>query len=118
MTTQTFLTWIAGCNNLLQLNTGNFSFLGEDWAFGVPGLSMGNTLLPPNPKYTNCSVNSPAAGALTQPGVTGLSSYHSGGANVLMCDGSVRFLKDSTNIATVWKLGSRAQGEVISSDEY
>ena len=48
----------------------------------------------------------------------GLSSYHPGGANVLMCDGSVRFLKNSTNQATIWALGSRAQGEVISSDSY
>jgi hypothetical protein len=34
------------------------------------------------------------------------------------CDGSVRFLKDSTNQQTLWALGSRAQGEVISSDQY
>ena len=52
------------------------------------------------------------------PGVWGLSSYHSGGANVVMLDGSVRFLKNSTNIITVWCLGSIAQGEVISSDSY
>jgi prepilin-type processing-associated H-X9-DG protein len=48
----------------------------------------------------------------------GLSSFHPGGANVLMCDGSVRFLKDSTNLSTIWALGSSAQGEVISADSY
>jgi prepilin-type N-terminal cleavage/methylation domain-containing protein/prepilin-type processing-associated H-X9-DG protein len=118
MTTQSFIAWIAQCRSKLVLNTGNFSFQGEDWAFGEPGLSMGNTLLAPNPQYSNCSVNSPAAGALTQPGVTGLSSNHPGGANILMCDGSVRFLKDSTNISTVWALGSRSQGEVIDASAY
>jgi prepilin-type processing-associated H-X9-DG protein len=48
----------------------------------------------------------------------GLSSYHPGGCNVLMCDGSVKFLKDSTNMQTVWALGSRNQGEVIDASSY
>jgi prepilin-type processing-associated H-X9-DG protein len=48
----------------------------------------------------------------------GMGSYHPGGANVLMADGSVRFLKDSTNPTTVWALGSRNQGEVLSGDAY
>jgi prepilin-type processing-associated H-X9-DG protein len=45
-------------------------------------------------------------------------SYHPGGANFTFCDGSVKFLKDSTNLMTIWALGSRAQGEVISADSY
>jgi prepilin-type N-terminal cleavage/methylation domain-containing protein/prepilin-type processing-associated H-X9-DG protein len=118
MTVQTFLQWMSGCNALLTRNTGNFSFLGEDWAFGYPGLSMGNTLLAPNPQYTNCSSAAPAAGSISYPGVLGMSSYHPGGANVLMCDGSVRFMKDSTSISTVWALGSRNQGEVVSADSF
>ena len=47
-----------------------------------------------------------------------MSSYHPGGANVVMSDGSVHFLKATTAIPVVWALGSRAQGEVISSDSY
>ena len=47
-----------------------------------------------------------------------MSSYHPGGANVAMVDGSVRFLKSSTSQTVVWALGSRAQGEVISADAY
>jgi hypothetical protein len=35
-----------------------------------------------------------------------------------MCDGSVRFLKDSISYQTLWALGSIAQGEIISSDSY
>ncbi len=45
-------------------------------------------------------------------------SYHPGGVNVLLGDGSVRFLKDSVN-GQVWRsLGTIAGGEVISADSY
>ena len=45
-------------------------------------------------------------------------SNHPGGVNILMADGSVRFVKDSINQATWWGLGTKASGEVISSDSY
>ena len=35
-----------------------------------------------------------------------------------MCDGSVKFLKDSTAEPVVWALGSRAGGEVLSADSF
>lgn len=45
-------------------------------------------------------------------------SYHSGGVNTLMADGSVRFVK-STIAGTTWRaLGTVAGGEVVSSDSY
>jgi prepilin-type processing-associated H-X9-DG protein len=43
-------------------------------------------------------------------------SLHPGGANVLLCDGSVRFIKASIDLATWAALSSRCGGEVISSD--
>jgi len=46
------------------------------------------------------------------------TSNHPGGVNVCMLDGSVRFIKDSTAPQTWWALGTRNQGEVISSDQY
>lgn len=47
-----------------------------------------------------------------------MSSFHSGGGNVAFADGSVRFLKDSTNMNIIWALGSRAGGEIVSSDAF
>ena len=88
------------------------------WAWGLPGFSFGNVVLAPNPKTPNCSVDTGSSNTIWNPGIWTLSSRHPGGANVLMADGSVRFLKDSTSLQTVWALGSRAQGEVISSDSY
>ena len=49
---------------------------------------------------------------------TGFKSHHAGGSNFLFVDGSVRFLKTTINMATYCALGSRAGGEVISSDAY
>jgi prepilin-type N-terminal cleavage/methylation domain-containing protein/prepilin-type processing-associated H-X9-DG protein len=117
MTPQALLTWMASCYaNLSATATGNFSWVGEDWAFGFPSSCMGNLLMPPNPRYSNCIVQ--AAGGLPNPTAMGLASYHPGGADILMCDGSVRFMKDSVNMLTLWALGSRNQGEVISADSY
>ena len=47
-----------------------------------------------------------------------MSSNHPGGANTLMCDSSVKFLKNSISKQIMWALGSRAMGEVISADAY
>jgi len=46
------------------------------------------------------------------------SSNHPGGANMAFGDGSVRFVKDSTNLQTFWALGTRNGGEVVSADAY
>jgi prepilin-type processing-associated H-X9-DG protein len=45
-------------------------------------------------------------------------SYHPGGVNVLLMDGSARFVKSSINLPTWRALGTRAGGEAISSDAY
>jgi prepilin-type processing-associated H-X9-DG protein len=46
------------------------------------------------------------------------SSLHPGGVNLGMCDGSVRFVKDTIN-RPMWRaLGSMNGGEVLSSDQY
>jgi prepilin-type processing-associated H-X9-DG protein len=47
-----------------------------------------------------------------------LASFHPGGVNVLMGDGSVRFLKDSVNVITLRALVTMNGGEIVSSDQY
>jgi prepilin-type N-terminal cleavage/methylation domain-containing protein/prepilin-type processing-associated H-X9-DG protein len=46
------------------------------------------------------------------------TSNHPGGVNLGLADGSVRFVKDSVALQPWWALGTRAGGEVISSDQY
>jgi prepilin-type N-terminal cleavage/methylation domain-containing protein/prepilin-type processing-associated H-X9-DG protein len=48
----------------------------------------------------------------------GASSYHPGGVNVVLLDGSVKFIKDTVSQQTWWALATRAGGEVISADTY
>lgn len=48
----------------------------------------------------------------------GIYSFHPGGAMIGMCDGSVRFLSESTSKATVRALVTRNSGEVIGSDGF
>jgi prepilin-type processing-associated H-X9-DG protein len=45
-------------------------------------------------------------------------SRHPGGVNAGMCDGSVKFMKNSINPLTYMGLTSTHGGEVISADAY
>ena len=58
-----------------------------------------------------------AGGASIRGAHTG-SSRHAGGINVGMCDGSVKFVKDSVSLPAWWALGTMNNGEVLSSDSY
>jgi prepilin-type N-terminal cleavage/methylation domain-containing protein/prepilin-type processing-associated H-X9-DG protein len=62
--------------------------VGIRWADNQPSNSAFYTILPPN--SPSCTYSSNAAYAYCS-----LSSYHPGGAQVAMCDGSVRMLSDS-----------------------
>jgi len=112
------IPWAVKCASSLKTSPhGNKAVaVGQSWAYGLFGFSMGTATLPPNSKYPNCSTN--GANTIEAPGMINMSSFHPGGANVAMCDGSVKFLKDSLSNQTLWSLGSRAQGEIISSDAY
>jgi prepilin-type processing-associated H-X9-DG protein len=45
-------------------------------------------------------------------------SYHSGGVNAVMVDGSVHFFKNTINLTTWKAVGTISGGEVLSADQY
>lgn len=45
-------------------------------------------------------------------------SFHTGGANVVFADGSVRFLKANLDIRIFARLATRAGGEVVGGDDF
>lgn len=50
--------------------------------------------------------------------VGGLGSYHTGGVNVVICDGAVRFISENIDETVVRCLAERADGELISYDDF
>ena len=88
---------------------GGWRNRGYPYAEGDPWRGFYNHLLPPNkpcwvpsgPDWTN--MISPA------------SSYHPGGANVVLLDGSVQFVSSSISPTTWMAVGTRSGGEVLSN---
>jgi prepilin-type N-terminal cleavage/methylation domain-containing protein/prepilin-type processing-associated H-X9-DG protein len=98
-------------NNQDAANFYDDNISGAMWVSGQPALTRYVHVMPPN---TWSCRSTPA----NQQIAHNASSRHPGGVNVLFCDGSVKFIKASIGIQTWWALGSRAGGEVISSDQY
>jgi prepilin-type N-terminal cleavage/methylation domain-containing protein/prepilin-type processing-associated H-X9-DG protein len=94
--------------------TKQWSFNGRYWHVGNYAVTRYNHLMPPN----KASCGAGGAGALNvrmnYKGVAKTaSSRHSGGVNMALADGSVRFVADSIDINTWWGLGSRDGKEVL-----
>ena len=54
----------------------------------------------------------PGPARFTALGWKAARSRHNGGVNLALCDGSVRFVRDSIELATWRALATRAGGEV------
>ncbi|WP_435015346.1 DUF1559 domain-containing protein [Tundrisphaera sp. TA3] len=93
------------------LQTNNYPF-GYYWWNGCPANSRYNHVMPPNSWSCMYSADrwGNAGGAVTA------SSRHPGVVNVLMCDGSVKSIKNTISNAAWWAIGTRAGGEVLSAD--
>ncbi len=93
------------------------------WRWADPDNAIG-TSGQPNNKYTPTNEGTPWPSAPypknTQSNQAGQNeepySFHFGGVNVLMGDGSVKFLKENINLATFRGLLTLSGGEVISAD--
>jgi prepilin-type processing-associated H-X9-DG protein len=89
-----------------------------------------NTSIPPNSTYPDimgnggCAVQNPPCigtpvnNSAGNPEVyLGARSFHPGGVNAVMCDGSVKFFKNTINPIAWMAAGSSQGGEVLSADQ-
>jgi prepilin-type processing-associated H-X9-DG protein len=70
------------------------------------------------PYQTNPPCKTVTASSGTFLAFNAARSFHSGGVNAMLADGSVRFSKNSIAIATWRALSTTRGGEVVSSDSY
>jgi prepilin-type N-terminal cleavage/methylation domain-containing protein/prepilin-type processing-associated H-X9-DG protein len=125
-------TYSQGCSALKAKDPGNAAYSGNAspasrqfgaahayWANGrVDVGATSDMCLTPNSTTPDCSSFTISNIGPAGQGLYGPRSVHPGGVNTLFGDGHVAFLKDSVNQLTWWAIGTKAGGEVVSSDAY
>ncbi|QDT57405.1 Type II secretion system protein G precursor [Caulifigura coniformis] len=79
---------------------------GYSWYFGTTATWMFTTVRTPNFPHVDCE----RSGVLSNMSAR---SKHTGGVQVTMADGAVRFVSENLNLATWRALGDRADGNVV-----
>jgi len=117
----TLNTALQACNTAYKgLPTNISTVVGNRWGWGATTITLFHTVVPPNSKtypFNSCRDGCGGCGG-DDSTFSNAQSNHSGGVNCLFADGSVKFVKDSINMQTWFALGTKANGEVISSDAY
>jgi prepilin-type N-terminal cleavage/methylation domain-containing protein/prepilin-type processing-associated H-X9-DG protein len=115
--------WVGAWNNqVYPSGCGNWSsssvawllqYRGGEWYRNLPTTANYSHTITPNNTQNDC-IN--YNGFNQEHGAA--RSFHPGGANAAFADGSVHFFKTSINPKTWFALGTRAGGEIVSSDSY
>lgn len=89
--------------NVADLTKQGVSNIGAPWLWAYHSTSIYFHVAPPNSR----SCMYPPGRIMTTAG-----SYHPGGVNMALCDGSVRFVQDGVNLVTWRHLGTRGARDV------
>ena len=102
---------IAQCRatNVQDLSLQGYSNIGGPWTYGYHSTTSYWHSSAPNTR----SCMFPPSRIMTTAG-----SRHPGGVNLGMADGSVRFIRDSVNLAAWRGLGTRNGGEILGADAF
>jgi prepilin-type N-terminal cleavage/methylation domain-containing protein/prepilin-type processing-associated H-X9-DG protein len=106
----------AAYNSRSTANLSNSG--GRRWMKGGAADTLFNTVVTPNSQVYPWSRCTDWPSSAHEIEFSRASSSHPGGVNVLFADGGVRFIKNAISQSTWFALGTRAGGEVISSDSY
>ena len=108
---------LATCQAAWNAGSGLDLQRGENWAHGSMCMTLFNAVGTPNlynDSWTYCA----RIGSGSRADFNNADSYHPGGVNVTMADGSVKYIKDTVNISTWMALGTKSNGEVIGADQF
>jgi prepilin-type N-terminal cleavage/methylation domain-containing protein/prepilin-type processing-associated H-X9-DG protein len=110
---------IAACNTVWTTGVGGrFGYQrGDMWAMGSGAHTKITTVVVPNASnalWGYCDY----AGASSLSVFINADSYHPAGVNTLFTDGSVKCIKNTISQYIWWALGTVANGEVVSADQY
>jgi len=99
---------IQACGSLSQPDPPHASYGGWSWKYGGWNSTWYNHILPPNSPIPDCSAGGQqmAGGG---HGAYAARSYHTGGVNVVLADGSARFVNQQID-ATIWRALSSRNG--------
>ncbi len=103
----------ATCAGATTWNNANRR--GFMWATGEMRCASYNHYLLPNSPTPDCVTNdlTPGEGVYTAVAFRAARSFHDGGVNLLLGDGSVRFLSSAVTLTTWRALATRSGGEVV-----
>jgi prepilin-type N-terminal cleavage/methylation domain-containing protein/prepilin-type processing-associated H-X9-DG protein len=112
ITPQTADDALADCSNFdwTNLQYQGYSSIGGPWLAGSTASTVYNHSVPMNSRMCLYPTN----GCMIYPA----SSVHPGGVNLLLCDGSGRFVSQNISLATWRALGTRAGGEVVQDSNF
>lgn len=118
---QNAINFLGQCKALPgTTQAGNSELFGFAWVMGyyIHGNNAYNHWGPPN--SLPCHNQTQESGQVWEAsnGIAPPTSNHSGGVNMAMTDGSVRFIKDTVSLPTWWAIGTRAGAETVSADSY
>lgn len=88
-----------------------YLYRGKQYYRGIVVATYYSHTLPPNSKRRDC-----VRGTGVDRGHLATRSFHTGGSQVVLCDGSVHFASNSIDDITWRAVGSRSDGEVVSVD--
>jgi len=113
-------TALQACTIAYQSGTNITNTVGNRWGWGATTETLFHTLVTPNSaqqKWNSCRSSCGGCGP-DDSTFSNAQSNHPGGVNVLMADGSVKFVKDTINQRSWMAIGTRALGETISNDAF
>jgi len=105
---------VSTCSRQAPENAAHQSFGGSNWLIGGLNATWYNHLLSPNSQVPDCSAGDVTA-AGGGPGVYSARSFHSGGVNSVMADGSGRFVSNAIALVIWHALGTRNGEEFMPS---